>query len=111
MANTNVEAGLANFPFHGGAGGLRAKLIDHDGPVLYAAGGEVILAATLGFRKIAFVVVMGSASGTYYCFPYIDQKGMDSQFKLYWFVAATAAEAGAIDLSTESTKLLVVGLP
>lgn len=112
MANTNVQNGLANFPFMGGAGGLRARLIDHDGPASYPTGGEVITAASLGMRSIAFVISTMSLSGVNYVEPYLGNKKSATSFKLMWTVVATGAQvANAVNLSTESCKLLVVGLP
>lgn len=112
MANTNVISGLGKFPWDGGASGLVARLIDHDGPSSYSTGGEAITAASLGFKRIAFVQSMASNSGTYFTVPLIAAKKMTTSFKLMWFVAADGAEAAAAaDLDAEATKLLVVGLP
>lgn len=112
MADTNVEIGLGGFPFEGGAGGLKARLIDHDGPASYTTAGETITAASLGFKTICFVIAMASLAGTRYLHPYIVAKGVNpTSFKLLWTVVSTGAEvANAVDLSADSCKLLVVGL-
>lgn len=99
-----------------------AKLIqgfEHAGPVLYAAGGETILASDLGIGGFDFVLVPGlSLSGTYYGLVQplpVDATpsvalGAFKSFKLLWYVLATNAEAGAIDLSGEILRLLCISV-
>lgn len=113
MANTNVEVGLGKFPFMKGAGGLVCRLVDHDGPASYTTGGETIQAAALGFKRIAYIGGgVGSAGGANFIVPFLLGKGMRTSFKLGWNVQATGAEvAAATNLSADSVKLLVVGLP
>ena len=112
MANTNVQDGLGKFPFMKGAGGLVARMIDHDGPASYATNGETILAAALGFKRIAFVIPMGTSDVADFVTAYIGIKKMGTSFVLVWSVRTTGAEvANATNLSGKSCKLLVVGLP
>ncbi len=112
MANTNVRPDLTNFPFEGGAGGLRARLIDHDGPASYTTGGETITAASLGFRRISYVGTTATAGQEDLVEPSIPNKKDAASFKLIWSVRTTGAEeAAAANLSARSCKLLVVGIP
>jgi len=108
MANTDVVPGLKCFPF---ADGLMARIIDHDGPSSYTTGGEVINASALGFKTISFVQGAASQGGGNLAEAAILAKKSATSFKLVWFVRTTGAEvANAVDLHTDSVKLLVVGL-
>lgn len=115
MANTNVRPDLTNFPFEGGAGGLRARLLDHDGPASYTTGGETLNAAALlalGFRQVVMCLTMPSADGTDLVEAFIPNKKSGTSIKLVWSVRTTGAEeANATNLSAKSCKIFIVGIP
>lgn len=107
MAITNIEQGLALFP----VGNLLHRLIDIDGLASYTTGGQAITAASLGFKRILFVASMTAADASNFTQALIAAKKGASSFKLMWFVATTGAEvANAVNLSTKSAKLYIVGV-
>jgi hypothetical protein len=105
-----------------GPGGKVTIVAEVAGPTLYVPGvgnGQVIFARQFG---LAFIDFVGSgclsASGTYFgvftqYFPIVaapgNQFGNSDHFAFRWFVVATGAEAGAIDLSGEAMRLLIIG--
>lgn len=92
-------------------------VIELAGPVLYAAGGQTIDAAQFGKGGFDFISCgQGlSYSGTYFArvqyLPIDAAPSLQNQSvktaKILWYVLATGAEAGAIDLSTEILRLMV----
>lgn len=112
-------------------GAKRAAVIPHQGPVLYAAivegvapalasGGDLVNASEAGMKYIDFACGGLTDSGTYRveCIPTTvsgivaspSQVGTPkATYRLRWVVVATGAEAGAIDLSAEIVRLLVIG--
>lgn len=101
-------------------GTKKVGIVEVYGPTLYAAGGQTITASQFGLGGIEAIITLGrTLSGTY--FPAQVQPlpidaapsvplGAAASFKVPWFVVATGAEAGAIDLSTEIIRLLVIGV-
>lgn len=78
------------------------------GPNPYAPGvGQQLKIASL--RSIDYVGEVMSVSGTYFvrCKP--SALGTPNSWNLLWYVSATGAEAGALNLSAESVQVLVVG--
>jgi len=100
-------------------GTKKAFVGELNGPTLYAAGGQLVTAAQLGWGGIDFAAVGGnSLSGTYYgrvqmlpldAAPSVPL-GSAATFRVLWFVVATNAEAGALDLSGEILRLFVLGV-
>jgi hypothetical protein len=107
-------------------GDKKVSMIVHDGPVLYApivqdtpspSGGDVVTAQEFGLKSIDAVFAMGSDNGQYDVVAFAIAGNPVSSFgglpcagvTLMWRVAATGAEAAAIDLSARSVKLLAVG--
>lgn len=99
------------------------SLADITGPVLYApivvatppTGGQVIQASAFGISRIETVIgEMGSDNGQYivkaFLSPYMNGQP-STTIRLQWIVAATGAEAGAIDLSARTVRVAVIGLP
>lgn len=108
MANVNALGGLMTFPF---ADGVVARIVDHDGPLLYAAGGETITARALGFKSLMLCIAAAAASGSFLTQAYIPNKKLGATVKIVWSTRTTGAESGAVDLSAQSCKLFVVGIP
>ncbi len=104
MANTKIRDG---FNTHGAN---KESTIDHDGPVLYATGGETLNASIFGLKLIDQVIVTGSNNGTYFCAVRFTKKGGgNGSFNLLWYVSADGAEAGAIDLSASYVRITAIG--
>lgn len=104
MANTPIKDAMDT------QGIRRQYTVDHDGPVLYAAGGETIQATVFGMKAIAQVIVSASDDSLYFAAPVFLKRGVDnSSFKLMWFVASSGAEAGAIDLSASTLRITAIG--
>lgn len=102
-------------------GTKNAGVFELAGPTLYAAGGQTLNASQFGMGGFDFVDAGGglSYSGTYYCriqylpvdaAPSAQTPGGNTQVKVVWYVLATNAEAGAIDLSTEIVRLFAMGV-
>ncbi len=92
-------------------GGKFTDFIDWTGPVLYATGGETINATDFGCpNNLLFAVGSASVSGTYFTVARPVAAGGYTTWKLMWYVSATGAEAGAIDLSAEKAKVFGVGV-
>jgi hypothetical protein len=96
------------------------SMIDVPGPVLYAplvvgtppTGGQVLNAADCGLQSIDWIQSMGSNNGQYdvTCVPAAFSLGNPmAQVLLMWAVAATGTQAGAINLSAFTVRLLVIG--
>ncbi len=104
MANTRIRDARDTW------GDRSVYTIDHDGPTLYAAGGETLPASVFGLKCIDQVIVSASNDGTYFCAPRFTKKGGgNASFLLIWYVSATGAEAGAIDLHTSNVRITVIG--
>ena len=104
MANTRIRDG---FNTHGASS---ESTIDHDGPTLYDSGGELIAASVFGLKLIDQVIVSGSNDGTYFCAVRFTKKGGgNGSFYLVWYVSATGAEAGAIDLHASFVRITAIG--
>lgn len=82
-------------------------VIKVDGPTLYSTGGQTIDAKACGMTYIEYVGSGVSSNGTYWGFG--KSSGIAKTQKLVWVVAATAAEAGAIDLHASSIVVYVRG--
>lgn len=112
MSNTPVPGYSDVWGKHGAWSG------DHTGPASYTTGGETLGQASnsyggvnqFGLRNIDNVVGSVSDSGTYYVLPQFTGTGTRTQFKLLWFVVASGAQVGAaVNLSTETVRLLIIG--
>lgn len=81
---------------------------------LYAAGGDDVNVQTIteGSIREAELVNLNvlSHSGTYYGYIKFSEEGPVKTFKLFVVVAATGAEAGAIDLSAERFRCQIRGV-
>lgn len=113
---------LADYPDCFGA--HKASVFGHKGPTLYApfttnpvAGGDNVGAVEAGVKFFDAVIPVGfSDSGLYYVRgvapagnPSSNKAAAHaSSWKLKWFVTATNAEAGAIDLSAEYVRCLAL---
>lgn len=91
-------------------GDRKEYTVDHDGPTLYATGGETLNASVFGLKTIDQVIVSGSNDGTYFAAVRFTKKGGgNGSFNLLWYVSSTGAEAGAIDLHTSWVRLTAIG--
>jgi len=112
-------------------GAKRASVFPHRGPTTYvvidenvapilAGGGDLVYANEAGMKYFDHVMGGSSDSGTYFVqvIPTtvsgivatpgaIPQPGTSARLK--WLVAATGAEAAAVDLSAEIVRLFAVG--
>ncbi len=110
MANSNAFPGLNIFPL---AEGLVARLIDRDGPNPYPTGGEVVTAATLGFKLIHYIGgSVSNVSSAKIVTGGTIKKGGSVSVLIIWSTRTTGAEvANGTDLTADSAKLLVIGIP
>jgi len=100
-------------------GTKKASVFELAGPTLYAPGGQTVNASQFGWGGFDYVSSgMLSYSGTYFvrvqplpvdAAPSAQKNGGNSQVKVVWYVVATGAEAGAINLSAEIVRLLALG--
>ncbi len=122
---------LADFPDAWGA--HRTCVFPHVGPVLYApvvegvapanaTGGNLVQAIEAGMKLFEFLLGGQSDSGVYFvqCIP-TSASGVvagaaavlsgipTTTYRLKWMVAATGAEAAAIDLSAQIVRLFAIG--
>jgi hypothetical protein len=105
-------------------GNKRWVVADIDGPASYTAitpgtpptGGQVVRAGDIGLQNIEWAQVSGSDNGQYDGVCYIvgglgnPAKAAGTQFQLQWITAATGAEAGAVNLSARSLRIVALGL-
>lgn len=92
------------------AGVLREVYVDLDGPSSYAADGQVLNAADVGFRQIFHASAGGSDNGDQFCAVGHATKGPVTSVKVAWFVMSTGAEvANGVDLSARFVRVRVVG--
>ena len=112
-------------------GAKRVSVFPHAGPTSYtvitegvapllATGGDLVTAIEAGMKYFDGVITLGVDSGKYFVqvIPTtpsgviatptaLPQPGTTARLK--WMVAATGAEAGAVDLSAEIVRLFAVG--
>lgn len=91
-------------------GNKNVQVIDLVGPNPYTVGGEPFPVSSLNFGGIDFVVGGLSSSQTYVVRALYPAAGTNQTVKLMWFIEATGVEAGAIDLSRETVRLLIVAV-
>ena len=89
-------------------------VVDVTGPSLYVTGGVSFSLDNYNVGGISAVEYVGggaTSNGTYYVYgrPPSGNAVATSSYKLVWIVAATGAEAGAIDLSGSTVRILVKG--
>lgn len=107
MSITNIQQGLAIFPFEQ----LSCRMVDIDGLASYTTGGQVVTAADLGLKRILFALAMACSDASNFTQPLIAAKKGASSIKLMWFVSTSGAEvANTVNLSSKNTKLMVIGL-
>lgn len=113
-----------NFPT--AFGNIMTSIVGHAGPVLYTVGsfgtipitgGDTVTAREFGLKFLVGVVPLGmSDTGEYYVQP-VPITDSDSgnvtgtSYQLIWYVQATGVEAGAVDLSGQTVRLLGFGFP
>ena len=96
------------------------SIADISGPVLYApiapgvppSGGQVVTAADFGLESLDWVGSMGSNNGQYNAvvIPSAFNSGAPlASVRLIWTLAATGAQAGAINLSAFTVRLFAIG--
>lgn len=104
-------------------GSNRASVFPVTGPELYAAytapstgGQDVQVSGPSGVKTVDFAIGSVSYSGLYRAeVVQIEASSLNgvtltrTQLVLKWYVVATGAEAGAIDLSAETVDILVIG--
>lgn len=114
---------LAEYPDSFGA--KRCTVFSHKGPALYAAlttnpvaGGDTVQASESGIKYFDAVIPIGfSDSGLYWvqgvapaANPSTNKQAAHApSWKLKWIVTSTGVEAGAIDLSAETVRLIGLG--
>lgn len=95
-------------------GNKNFQVVELNGPTLYATGGQLISASQFGFGGFDHIACdCFSRSGTYYGrvqYLPIDATpslplGAARTANIVWYVTATNAEAGALDLSAEILRL------
>lgn len=100
-------------------GSKKAFLGELVGPTLYASGGQTVNASQLGWGGFDMVQAPClSLSGTYMARVQLlpldaapsEFLGACASVKVVWYVVATGAEAGAVDLSTEVMRLFAIGV-
>ena len=89
-------------------------VLDVTGPSTYATGGVTFSLSNYNVGGISAVEYVGggvSSDGTYYVHGRTPtgNAAATSSYKLVWTVVATGLEAGAIDLSGSTVRLLVKG--
>lgn len=111
---------LSDYP-QTGFGSRRAVIADLTGPNPYAVigiatpptGGQLVRATDLGLVNIESLSLMGSDDGQYsgVLFPgSLSGAGQGvSQVRVMWVTAATEAQAGAVDLSGRTMRLMAIG--
>lgn len=118
---------LSGYPIYQGS--KKISVIDFKGLSTYTPGGETINASQFGEGGIDFIepmnkrwlsvtqggvtrsqLVAASFSGTYFVTIEVAAGvvGAASSVTITWYVTATGAEAGAIDLSAETVRFLVI---
>lgn len=90
-------------------GELFMSAADIKGPNPYAAGGVAISPQNFGLQSFKAVFGAAAQSGNYYAIGRSIAGPGASSIKLQWFVVATGAEAGAIDLSAETVRIVALG--
>ncbi len=95
-------------------GSKLVAVIDVTGPVLYATGGKSISLSNYnlgGMSAVEYISGGVSSNGTYIVNGVTPTShiGVSSSYLLMWTVVATGLEAGAIDLSGSTVRLLVYG--
>ncbi|MGH7182585.1 MAG: hypothetical protein ACREJN_11485 [Nitrospiraceae bacterium] len=112
------------FPIPGylsnGFGAKKTQVVDVAGPNPYAAGGQLISASAFGMGGFdAGIGGFMSRSGTFYGRIQMAVPtevagtvpgGAASTLKLQWIVTATNVEAGALDLSQEVMRIVLIGV-
>lgn len=114
---------LMGYPIYQGS--KKIQVVDLSGLSTYTPGGETIQAAQFGQGGIDYVQLMNqkletiggdmvmvaeSFSGTYFVTIEVGAGtvGAVSSVTIKWYVVATGAEAGAIDLSAEKVRALFI---
>lgn len=98
-------------------GNKKVTVIDRTGPVAYnntgtyATSGDVLTAAELGWGGIDVVIPSQSSDGlNEIIVSFTVVGGGSGSVALHWFVTASGAEvANAVNLSTKTIRLLVIG--
>jgi hypothetical protein len=105
---------LVGYPVSVGGKQLALAPNGHAGPTSYTAvssptaGGDFLQASEFGLKYIEFVI--GGSNGTHSVVATNPTKGPAASVQLKWVVVATGAEvAGAVNLSTSSVGILVIG--
>lgn len=94
-------------------GNKKVEIIEHFGPASYATGGETYTASQVGWGGFDRVSASISYSGTYQMRVLYGSTavGAVASVKIMWVVIATGAEvAAAVNLSTEITRLELLGV-
>lgn len=90
-------------------GELFMSMADVVGPNPYAAGGVAVSPQQFGLQTFKQVIGAVTRSGTYT----VESRSISgpggTSIKLIWAVVATGAEAGAIDLSAETVRIIAFG--
>jgi len=90
-------------------GELFMSMADIKGINPYVAGGVSLSANAFALQTFKMVLGGTSQSGTYWVTGRSIAGPGATSVKIQWFVAATGAEAGAIDLSAETVRLVAWG--
>lgn len=95
-------------------GSKLVAIVDVTGPSTYATGGVTIDLSNYnlgGMSAVEYVSGGVSSNGTYYVHGVTPTShiGVSSSYLLMWTLVSTGAEAGAIDLSGSTVRLLVYG--
>ena len=120
-----VQGVLTNEQFPCPPGNLPWSVIDIVGPSSYTAitpgaagvaptGGQAVSCSALGLPvSVIWAQAMGGVNGTYdvvvYLNPFNSLSGSRTGIILQWIVAATGAEAGAVDLSAQTVRIMAIG--
>lgn len=90
-------------------GELFMSAADVKGPNPYAAGGVAVSPQNFGLQSFKAVFGAVTQSGTYFVQGRSIAGPGANSIKLVWSVVATGAEAGAIDLSAETVRIVALG--
>ena len=89
-------------------------IVDVTGPVLYATGGVTIDLSNYNLGGMSAVEYIGAGTSSN-ATDYVEGRtptgntAATTSYKLVWTVVATGAEAGAIDLSGSTVRLMAYG--
>jgi hypothetical protein len=118
-----IKSVLPGYPIYQGS--KKISVIDFKGLSTYTPGGETINASQFGEGGIDFIepmnkkqisvagdllIVASSFSGTYYVTIEVAAAavGAVQSVTIKWYVTATGAECGALDLSAEEIRFLAI---